>query len=307
MRSGPSKQRGVAALLALLIFSVGVILAVDLQFDAYLARRQAAALLYRDVAFHYLTGAESWAREILDEDLRDGRGDDLSENWARQLPALPIDGGSLSGRMFDLQGRFNLNNLALLDETQHRIQLDQFRRLLRHLGLEERIAQAVTDWVDMDRELSFPDGAERDHYMGGDPAYGTPDMPITTVSELLAVRGIDAQTYNVLEPHVAALPPGTEINVNTATAAVIASLADDLDPGTAERLVADRPESGYQDLESFKDRLGTETEVPIGLDSQNFLLRTDAVLGTIGITMYSHLHRPGSGVTVTLSRSINAL
>jgi general secretion pathway protein K len=37
--------------------------------------------------------------------------DDLSEPWANLPPSLPIEGGKIAGRIEDLQGRFNLNNL----------------------------------------------------------------------------------------------------------------------------------------------------------------------------------------------------
>ena len=56
--------------------------------------------------------------------------DHLDEIWAQELPGLPIDGGDVWGKIEDMQGRFNVNNLiddaGEIDEDM----LEQFRRLL---------------------------------------------------------------------------------------------------------------------------------------------------------------------------------
>lgn len=57
----------------------------------------------------YSLGAEDWATAVLRRD--DSETDHLGEDWASLPPALPIQGGTLQGRIIDLQGRFNLNNL----------------------------------------------------------------------------------------------------------------------------------------------------------------------------------------------------
>ena len=52
---------------------------------------------------------------ILRDDLAQSQNDHLDEIWATDIPPLPIDSeavqGSIYGRLEDLQGRFNVNNL----------------------------------------------------------------------------------------------------------------------------------------------------------------------------------------------------
>lgn len=298
-------QRGAALILALLILALATLAASSMLFDSYLAKRRTTAVLGQDTAYRYLLGAEDWARVILDDDRAADDRDHLGEDWARRLPGLPVEGGQVTGHITDLQGRFNLNNLAVADEEERdRWQL-QFRRLLEVLERDPRIADAVTDWVDADEEPRFPDGAESPHYFSESPAYGTADQPVTSASELLAVRGVDLETFRALEPHVSALPVGTPINVNTTTAPVLAALSEDMGLFEAESLLEDRPEAGYEDLEAFQSVYGRDILVPVSLQSSHYRLTAAATIGSLGLTMYSHLHRPAETPTITLTRSLN--
>ena len=80
----------------------------------------------------YVQGAEAWAADILRQDLVDSPDSDhLGEQWAIELPPLPVDGGTIVGRLEDLQGRFNLNNLVGADGKENELARRQFERLLR--------------------------------------------------------------------------------------------------------------------------------------------------------------------------------
>ena len=53
----------------------------------------------------------AWALTVLAADARLGPVDHYGELWAT-LPATPVEGGSIEGRITDLQARFNLNSVA---------------------------------------------------------------------------------------------------------------------------------------------------------------------------------------------------
>jgi len=64
----------------------------------------------------------------------------LAQPWAQAIPFLPIDDGSVSGRVIDLQGLFNLNSLTLPSKDPNKpsdAQL-QFQRLLDNLPGTDR-------------------------------------------------------------------------------------------------------------------------------------------------------------------------
>jgi general secretion pathway protein K len=303
--SAPNAPRGVALVTALLVLSLAAIVAAGLSLNARIDIRRAQNLLWRDQAKQYLLGAESWAASQLDDDLAANESDHLGEDWAFAVPALPIEGGYITGRIADLQGRFNINNLADGDEEDAERALAQFRRLLLSLELPPEIADAVADWVDADQDQRFPGGAEDDVYQRLNPAYRAADYPMLSITELLSVQGVTAEVFEVLRVHVAALPSGTSINLNTATGPVLQSLAPDVPPATAARILQLRGNAGLDDLEVAVDLLGGEVPVAIGLSSSYFQLEAEAVVGSLPVSLYSLFGRTG-GLTRPLLRSLDA-
>ena len=310
IRGGPCRrrQRGVAVLTAMLVVTVGTVLAVNLMWQAQLDQRRTAAALAADQGLMYAQGAEAWAADILRQDLVASPSfDALGEIWATEIPPLPVEGGAIAGRIEDLHGRFNLNNLVSLNGQENELAVRQFERLLALLELDSGLAGAVVDWLDPDTDARFPNGGEDADYGATDPQYRTANVMITSPSELMAVTGFDAESYAVIAPYVTALPIGTRLNVNTAAAPLLASLSDELDLSTAASLVAQRGMAGFTDIETvFGELVPPEVLTSLGLESEHFLLTGTVVLGTTQLTMRSVLQRDPSGLTRALFRSLGA-
>jgi len=303
---GRQQQRGVAIITAMLVVSIGTIIAVNLMWQATLDLRRAESALAADQGLMYVQGAEAWVADILRLDqVNSPDSDNLAEEWATELPPLPVDGGVISGRLEDLQGRFNLNNLVTADGMEDPIARAQFERLLTLLELDSTLAGVVLDWLDPDIETHFPSGGEDAAYADTDPPYRTPNSMITTASELLAVSGFDRDSYVKLAPYVAALPIGTKLNVNTASEILLASLSDDIDLSTAAALIQERAGAEFIDINATFEGL-VEPEVLERIDgvSEHFLLTATVTLGTNQLTMRSVLQRDGSGITRALFRSL---
>ncbi len=300
------QQRGVAVLTAMLVVTVATILAVNLLWDASLDQRRTEAALAADQGLLYLQGAEAWAADILRQDLVDSPDSDhLSEQWAFELPPLPVDGGTIAGRLEDLQGRFNLNNLIASDGEVDVTMRTQFERLLELLGVDPGLAGVAVDWLDANSEMHFPSGAEDPAYASEDPTYRTANSIVTSATELLAMAGFDRETYELVAPYVTALPPGTPINVNTASELVLASLSENIDPSTAASLVEERGEADFPDIDAtFEGLLEPDMLQRIDGTSRHFLLTATVTLGTSQVTMRSVLQRDASGLTRPLFRSL---
>jgi len=304
--SARGTQRGVAVLTAMLVVAIGTIIAVNLMWQATLDLRRTESALAADQGLMFMQGAEAWAADILRQDQVDSpSSDNLSEPWATQLPPLPVDGGTIIGKLEDLQGRFNLNNLIKADGTENSLYREQFARLLSVLQIDPGLAGAVVDWLDADNDLRFPTGGEDVTYAGADPPYRAADTMITSASELMAVSGFTREIYSMLAPYVTALPIGTKLNVNTASAVVLASLSDDIDISAAEGLVQQRNDGAFADIDKTFEGL-VDPKVLKELDgvSQHFLLTATVTLGTNQLTMRSVLQRDASGVTRALFRSL---
>ncbi len=300
------RQSGVAVLTAMLVVTVGTILAVNLMWQAQLDQRRTAAALAADQGLMYAQGAEAWAADILRQDLVDSpTGDTLGEIWATEIPPLPVEGGYIAGRLEDLHGRFNLNNLVNGNGAADELALRQFERLLALLGLDPALGTAVVDWLDPDSDARFPNGGEDADYGATDPQYRTANVSVTSPSELMAVTGFDAENYRSIAPYVTALPIGTRLNLNTAPAPLLASLSDELDLAMAASLVEERGTAGFTDVETvFAELLPPEMLVRVGVDSEHFLLTATVVLGRTQLTMRSVLQREPSGLTRALFRSL---
>lgn len=304
--SARQAQRGVALITAIIVVAIGTMIAVNLMWQGTLDLRRADAALAADQGLLYVQGAEAWAADILRQDLVDSPDSDhLGELWAVELPPLPVDGGTIVGRLEDLQGRFNLNNLIGADGREKELARRQFERLLFHVEADPALAGAVVDWLDADTELRFPTGGEDVVYSDNDPPYRTANSPITSASELMAITGFDRETYRKVAPYVTVLPRGTKINVNTASDVVLASLSDDIDIGTAASLVEQRGNADFIDInDTFEGLLEADMLQEIDGISEHFLLTATVTLGSNQLTMRSVLQRDRSGITRAVFRSL---
>ena len=304
--SARRQQRGVALITAVLVVAIGTMIAVNLMWEGTLDLRRAESALAADQGLLYVQGAEAWAADILRQDLVDSPdADHLGEQWAIELPPLPVDGGTITGRLEDLQARFNLNNLVGADGMEDQLARSQFERLLNHLEIDPGLACAVVDWLDPDTELRFPTGGEDVVYTSQDPPYRTANSMITSTSELMAIAGFDRDTYRRLAPYVTVLPRGTKLNVNTASDVVLASLSDNLDLATAAALVEERANEEFLDIDStFAGLVEPDTLQEIDGVSEHFLLTATVTLGSNQLTMRSVLQRDRSGITRALFRSL---
>ncbi|MBK8164098.1 MAG: type II secretion system minor pseudopilin GspK [Gammaproteobacteria bacterium] len=251
IRLRAARQTGVALLTALLITSVAAVAAVSMAARQQLDIRRTGNVLDADQAYLFTLGVESWAKEILARDRRDGEVDQPGEDWATILPPIAVEGAVVAGRIEDLQGRFNLNNLVDADGKASEDDVRRFRRLLAALELDENLADAVVDWIDTDLDPRFPNGAEDPAYLGMAPPYRTANALMQSPSELLLVNGVTREIYDALAPYVATLPARTPLNVNTASAPVLMALNEGITESDASQLIDERGEKGYQTTEEF--------------------------------------------------------
>ena len=309
-----SKARGVALITAMLIAALAGSLAAGLSWDNALDVRRTMVMLYRDQAIQVAIGSEGWVRSILREDAAQSETDHLEEVWATDIPALPIDSDAVQGQIWgnieDLQGRFNVNNLIDSTGEVNEPFLEQYERLLEALGLDPALAGATVDWLDPDQQETIPDGAEDPIYTGYTPAYRTADRPIANITELAAVNGMDRVSFEILLPHVIALPEPTGVNVNTATLEVLQSLGLNIDRSTAEGLIQAREGGGFADVSGTFSPLVAQdlAQQGFGETSEYFQLKAVVQIDTVRVSLFTVLHRTsGSGEVTPILRSLGTI
>lgn len=293
---------------ALLVVFVATVAGAQLVYQLQLTINRSGAILGQRQAWYYALGGESWAAEILRRDAEENEFDALTEDWAQPIAALPIEGGTITGSIADMHGRFDLNSLVDAEGKAVEASVNRFKRLLQVLELDEGIAAAIVDWLDADSEPGFPGGAEATEYLAREPAYRSADGAMASGSELWLVMGVDADVYKVLSEHVTVLPASAPINVNTATVPVLMSLNPGIERLDAESLRADAKEDGFENVEGFVEHEAIrQLELPadgLSVVSSFFLVTSEVKTEYGGVSLQSLLQRDKSGQTRVVARSL---
>jgi len=255
-----NRQRGVALIMVLLAMALVVMLATGMTQQQSVRVFRASHYLAQQQGHSVALGAEAFARQILVRDFEDDKEnnlmvDSLDEFWAKNAAILPLDdNGVAEVQIDDLGGRINLNDLVGPNGQVNPIVRERVARLLQVLDINTVNVDSLIDWIDPDDQTVSAYGAEDGQYLSGDPAYRAGNQPFVDVTELRLIDGMTEEAYRALRPHVTALPvTGLGINVNTATAAVLRSLYEELTQAEAEAILERRLEERFEDMGVFRE------------------------------------------------------
>ena len=271
------QQQGIALITILVMVALATILA------ATIAKRQAnttentAYLMRQNQSLLYAKSAEAFFSELLVDDANNaGAVDHLQENWAKPMPAFPVEDGFVSGTLQDESGKFNLNSLVNDEGVPNPQAKLWFEKLLLRVGLPEKLSEAVIDWQDADDEISGTMGAENSYYQGLPQGYLAANSKFHNVEELKLVRGFEDQKYLQIVDYVSALPASdSKVNVNTAPAMLLASLDSKLDINAVEQALQKR-QANLEHFSNINDLWATEPFKQVSPDVQS---QVNALLG----------------------------
>jgi general secretion pathway protein K len=233
-------------------------MAAAMAWRQYRALHIEAAERARSQSVWILQGALDWARLILREDARanqqteGGPVDHLGEVWAVPLAEARLstflaaeqdasaDEGPeafLSGSLRDAQAQYNLRNLAQASEQALPAELRTLERLCEVAGCPSGTASSLA------QQLRAAFAAKPD----------TATAPVAPRNlDQLAWLGLAPDTIKRLRPFVNLLPLPSKVNLNTAPREVIAALLDNVDLGSAERIVQARQSRPLRSLDDAK-------------------------------------------------------
>jgi general secretion pathway protein K len=271
-------QRGAALLLAMLTVTLVATFAATALWQQWRAVEVEQSERARSQSAWVLVGALDWGRLILREDARPTNPyDHLAEPWAvplqesRMSTFLAAENGVnqggdeglpevfLSGSIVDLQSRLNVGNLVDQNGTLLENPLKAFKRLFELLGLPEAELMAMAENLRRASQKQTDDGA---------------DVPLRPQRfEQIIWLGVSPATLRALESYVTLLPQNSsEINLNTASAQVIAACVEELDLAAAQRLVQARTNSPLRnptDADKILDQTGQKL-IPFSVKSNFF-------------------------------------
>lgn len=236
------QQQGIALITILVMVALATILA------ATIAKRQAATaestayLMRQNQSLIYAKSAEAFFSELLVDDAENAAEvDHLQETWAQPMPAFPVEDGYVSGIIQDESGKFNLNSLVTAEGTVNENAKVWFELILKRAGLPAQLSEAVIDWQDENEIPSGSMGAESNYYQGLPNAALPPNVKFHSVEELKLIRGFEENKYKLIESYLSAAPmQDSTVNINTASAFLLASMDEKLDVNAVQQLLDQR-------------------------------------------------------------------
>jgi len=317
------QQSGVALFVTIVMVTIILIVASTLAYRHELNAVRNSQAMVSEQAILLALSAESWAKSILLDDAANNDTDSLQDDWARVIPVLPVEGGTMTGCMVDMQSMYNLNNLGFLNQEDYQDALNNPEDDLveAYLGIRDYIglealpdhAAVIIDWIDSDTDIIVSTSAEDAEYSLENPPRLAANAQLTSLSELVSVSGYSLADVVALEDFVVTLPAQTTVNVNTAPIGVMQGLSTLIDDFVVEQLIENRP---YADAQEFylvlENEIGfmTQTEIRqqlpaslFGVSSNFFELRAQVEIGGENIALTSLFQRLGENSIRTISRS----
>ena len=302
MRPAPlHRQRGVAVIMALLLTTLAITIVASLFWQQQVQVRSIENQRLQLQKQWILRGALDWAALILREDAKYSSVDSLDEPWAVPLAETRLDqyvendradtdvaDATLSGGISDAQARYNLTNLCP-GGTVNPAEVAAFERLLDHVKLNPALAQATADA--MAAAQKKPQVTS-----GGQPA--PQPMSLAQAEDLLAVSGFTPEMLDKIKDLVIFLPRAAPVNVNTASAEVLAARIESLSLSGATALVANRGTASFRDIADFSQRLQGK---PLGASADNlsvtthyFLVNGKVRMSRAGLDVQALIERNGA-------------
>ena len=322
----PRQQTGVALLATLILILALTLILGNIFYRHQIDVSQATGSLHGDQAVLLAISGENWARDLLFAANDDSTTDHFDEDWAQAVPLMPVNGGTLSGCLVDLESRINLNNFAsysnasLKAERQSTVMglVKLWETLLRDRGflVDQKRVPVIIDWLDKGDSLISPAGAEQSDYSSFDPPRFPANTMVSDTAELAAMAGYSLAEVQRLKPWISALPEPTTINVNTAPVAVLMALSDGMGRDFVELVLDGRPFLTLQDFYQAIDiqlRVGEPAvavrwpDKLVDVKSDFFQLNLEVTLGQSKLEVKSIMHRRQSGPPAVIRREITVV
>ena len=276
-------QRGTAVIMAMLVVAAAATLVSGALWQQNALIRETENELAYTQAKWLLRGAIDWAGVILQEDARTSSVDHRGEPWAVPLADTRLNENDgrppayLAGAIDDEQARFNLRNLVAGAEL-NATELAALRRLLGALRIDESFAQRIGERM----LAALREAGER-------------PVPGRAFAEDLLAVGMAEDQLERLRGFVTVLPEPTALNVNTASAEVLAARIADLALVDARRIVSARDRAHFKDLGDALARLRQAspqvTETGLAVATRYFSVEGTVSYGPARLTARALLKR----------------
>ena len=284
MKNTFHNNRGIALITVILIISVLVALAIELNRSSRAAIYDAANIS-DGVKLSYIAKSGFYGAAALLTN-SDNTYDTLRDNWAHaeilsaQSRTLFTD-CSFTAIVEDEAGKIPLNKLVNGNEYNPAIKEMLIRLLcLPEFGLDEKkaheIVDSLKDWIDVDSSATGS-GAETSYYSSLYPPYEAKNAHLDCIEELLMVKGITQEIFNGTKekPGLARFVTTDSdglVNINTASKMVLRALAAGITAEAVDKIDDYRREDGndLSNTQWFIDMAGVTVKTELITVKSNY-------------------------------------
>ena len=243
-------QKGIALVVTLLALVLITAMVVEFSYGVYISTNN--LYNWRDsqrLSLMAKSGVNVSARFVSDMLIK---YDTYSYPGSIELPVEnPFEdfNGTISVRIEDENSKFNINSLVpdnqSVNESDENSPYNSFKRLLKCLSLDEKIADRIVDWIDKNSESRLPDSE-----------IGAKNSYLVSVDELLLINGINRKDYDKLLPYITTYGNWNllQININGAEKPVLRGLPN-ITEELAQRVI------DYRKITPFKEKNELQNKV----------------------------------------------
>lgn len=269
----------IVSLVAIAATAMSMRLQVDLARTKLIISNNEHYLASQAVTF-WAIGELSNANENFTKANEQGKVLDFPKELKNLYPGVILEGS-----LYDLQARFNINNL--LDPTNQILFFKLLTNLTNNVEKSKEIMMATFNWL-----TPYKPGRGHDplinYYLKQKPPYLPSHLPLRSTSEFRLIKGVEAKIYQALKPYICALPKVVPININTSSIEVLASLTKN-----PNKIIEARGKSGIKDLNKLEELIRNLhlSKRQVTIESQYFLAIANTNAADFSATHYAILQK----------------
>ena len=286
-----SPMRGSALLSALFIMTLVTLvvtaMSVRLQLDIY----RTQSLLTNDKLYFSSQYVLFWGISMLEkpEKLNTTNESGLIATLPNNIQ-MSYDNIKITGALYDLQAKFNINNLR--DPNFY----PGFISLLNHVGDKSTktvrtIVKSIAFWL-RPFKIEYHDDPNLAWYLKQKPPYYPANQMFNSISELHLIHGMDKELYDKLTPFIMTVPDIARLNIYSAPEILIKTLKPDLKESQIKSLLKERAKKRR---DTYKmNSMVTKFGIPPGLicyESKYFLTIATIISHEFTIKVYNVLRK----------------
>lgn len=234
------QQQGVALITMLLVVAAIAVLSTTMIYQQRLAIREYGLMQLQTERSDAAQAAQTLAAAHIQQQIDSSELYQLPKSWTDPWVQTVLDQNA-TFYFSDAAARFNLNNLVQDGEIDADM-VTIFKRLLTQLSLDPNLADAL---------------AARQQSAANSTSTTQEGLMRTLLSPgtLLEIEGFDEPTLQRLLPYISTVPYYVPINVNTASAEILASMSEGLNTQTLDALLKTREQTFFADVTAFTSQL----------------------------------------------------